>query len=284
LENLKKTKEMEQYEKETGKYAIWRGKVTDSFKKWKKGEKIYDINKERITFYVSEEIKGQWQEFAKKFKYPTISKLVREGVSNFIETKSTLFRKNLKNINIDAISTLSHSLKEPLTSIKGYLQLLIEAYKETLNEDIIEIIDKVLDQCKLLENKIMENLDNIKVQSEHYDILLIEDNISTVNLLQNYFKAKGYSCKAVLTGSKGLEELDSCTPKLILLDIILPDLNGFDICKAIKSDDNMNEIPIYYLTAIPGHKVEKRMEETKANGIILKPFNLKDLNFLFEFL
>ena len=38
-ETMKKTEEMEQYEKETGKYAIWRGKITDGFLKWKKGEK-----------------------------------------------------------------------------------------------------------------------------------------------------------------------------------------------------------------------------------------------------
>ncbi len=46
---IKKTKEMEEYEKETGNYAIWNNKLTDGFLEWKKGEKIYDKNKERIS-------------------------------------------------------------------------------------------------------------------------------------------------------------------------------------------------------------------------------------------
>ncbi len=43
---IKKTKEMKQYEEETGNYAIWNNKITDSFLRWKKGEKIYDKNKD----------------------------------------------------------------------------------------------------------------------------------------------------------------------------------------------------------------------------------------------
>ncbi len=46
---IKKTKEMKQFEEETGNYAIWNNKITDSFLRWKKGEKIYDKNKERIS-------------------------------------------------------------------------------------------------------------------------------------------------------------------------------------------------------------------------------------------
>ena len=46
LDDLKETKEMMEYEKETGKKAIWRGNVTEGFKKWQKGEKVYEKNKE----------------------------------------------------------------------------------------------------------------------------------------------------------------------------------------------------------------------------------------------
>ncbi len=275
---------MLQYEKETGKYAIWRGKITDGFLRWKKGEKIYDKDKERISFYVSEETKANWKEFAEIYNYSTISKLIREAVNNFIEKKATLYNKSLEDLNIDALSHLSHSLKEPLTSIKGYLQLLIESYKDKMDDDISEIINKVLTQSTLLENKIVEDLDHITVNTNHFDILIIEDNIPTVNLLRDYFESKGYTCKCALTGDKGLKALVSVKPKLILLDIILPDINGFEICKSIKNNERTKDIPLYYLTAVPGTKVDEMMVETKADGKILKPFNLTDLNFLFDFL
>jgi CheY-like chemotaxis protein len=274
---------MLQYEEDTGKYAIWRGKVTDGFQRWKAGEKIYDKDKERISFYVSEDTKAKWKEFAEIYNYSTISKLIREAVNNFIEKKATLYNKSLEDLNIDALSHLSHSLKEPLTSIKGYLQLLIEGYKDRLDGDISDIINKVLAQSSLLENKIVEDLDHITVHTNSFDILIIEDNIPTINLLRDYFESKGFTCKCALTGDKGLKSLNHVMPKLILLDIILPDINGFEICKSIKNNDRTKDIPVIYLTAVPGTKVEEMMEETKADDKILKPFNLTDLEFLFKY-
>ena len=117
-----------------------------------------------------------------------------------------------------------------------------------------------------------------------YDVLLIEDDPSTIKLVKNYFERKGHTFRGVLTGLKGIEELKLSTPKLILLDIILPDISGFEICKNIKFHETLKEIPVFYLTAVQGPKVEAKMEETKADGYILKPFNLVDLEFLFEYL
>ena len=115
-------------------------------------------------------------------------------------------------------------------------------------------------------------------------MLLIEDDLATVELLTNYFRAKGYSCKGVYTGSSALKELNMNKPKLILTDIILPDISGFEICKELKKNPKFEKIPIVYLTAIPGFKVQQRMEETKADAFILKPFDLVDFEFLFKYL
>ena len=283
-DEIDKTEEMERYERETGKYAVWRGKVTDSFLRWQKGEKVYDKDKERISFYVSDDLKDKWRAFAENQKYPTISKFIRDAVNNFIDKKAILFDKGSENLNIDALSRISHGLKEPLTSIKGYLQLLLESNKDKLNDEVISIIDKVLNQTNVLETKIVESLENIHSKSNQYDILIIEDSLPTINLLREYFESKGYTCKCALSGNKGLDALKSFKPKLILLDIMLPDINGFDLCKNIKINEETKDIPVYYLTAIPALKVEERMKDTKADGRILKPFNLSDLNLLFELL
>jgi CheY-like chemotaxis protein len=279
-EEIEKTEEMEKYERETGKYAIWHGTITESFLKWQKGEKIYDKDKERISLYVEDEVKNNWIEFSKNNNFSTISSLIRESVNFYIENKfsiSSIFPENL-----DSIENLSHNLKEPLTLIKGYLQIIVENYKDKLDKEIIKIINNSIEQCFILERKIVENLDKSESIVDNYDILIIEDNVSTVNLLKSYFEAKGYACKSAFTGSDGIDLLKRSKPKIILLDIILPDINGFDLCKAIKSDDKSKDILIYYLTAVPKSKVEKMMKETNADGIILKPFNLSDLNFLFN--
>ncbi len=124
----------------------------------------------------------------------------------------------------------------------------------------------------------------MKTMKENYEILLIEDDASTVNLLKNYFTKKGHSIKGALTGSKGVEFLMENIPKLVLIDIILSDISGFDICKIIKSDNKFENTLAYYITAIPDSQVKKKMKETKADGYILKPFDLSDLEFLLEYL
>lgn len=279
-----KTPEMKKYENETGKYAIWRGVVTEGFKRWRSGEKIYDRDKERISLYVSEDTKEQWQDFIKGHGYSTISKLIRESVRDFISSNQNQISDNIQKMDSETISNISHALKEPLTSIKGFSQLLLETHKDDLPEDVLATVKNIFDSSNLLENKIINILDNINIESNQYDILLIEDDLATIRLVTSYFESKGYSCKGVISGKKGIEELKTSFPKLILLDIILPDLSGYELCKMIKDDTKYKEIPVYLLTAIPGSEVEKKMDETKADGYILKPFDFSDFNVVFKYL
>ena len=277
---------MEEYQDGTDKYAIWRGSITEGFKKWLKGEKIYDRDKERISLYVSEQTKQDWQEFKDKRDYSTISALIRESVDYYIEHKSDLLSDKLQRMDEKTISNISHALKEPLTTIKGFSQLLLENYADELNEEVLVTIKNIFDQSLLLENKIINILDNIATEEPHpqYDILLIEDDLATIRLLTSYFESKGYNCKGVVSGTKGIEEIRGGLPKLILLDIILPDISGYEICKMIKEHEKYKKIPVYLLTAIPGSEVEKKMGETQADGYILKPFDFSDFEVVFQYL
>lgn len=291
IENLdissqKVKKLMAQYQKETDKYAVWRGNVTEAFKRWLKGEKIYDRDKERISLYVSEDTKDEWQTFINlnRETYNTISKLIRDSVDYFIQEKSSILSNGLNKLDNEALTNLSHALKEPLTTIKGFSQLLLENYQSELDENILTTIQNIFDQSILLENRIINILDNIKTETTQYDILLIEDDLATIRLLTSYFESKGYNCHGVVSGTKGVEELRNNIPKLILLDIILPDYSGYEICKMIKSDGKLKTIPIFLLTAIPGSEVEKHMEESMADGFILKPFDFSDFEVIFQYL
>ncbi len=279
-----KTKEMVQFEQETGKQAIWQGKTTKGFLRWKEGEKDYYADKKRISVYVSTETEKKWEEFMDTHKFSSFSKLIRESVNYFINEKTKFGGKILTHLGIANDSDLVHEVKGKLTTIKGFSQLLLEKHKNEINDDIKSIINNVLNETQQLESKFVTKLEERKEKPSQYDILLIEDDLSTILLLKNYFESKGYSFKGVLTGSKGIEELYVTRPKLILLDIILPDVSGYDICKEIKSHMSLKETPVFYLTAVPLPKIEKKMEETMADGYILKPFDLPSLEFLFDYL
>ena len=277
---------MNEYEDTTDKYANWRGNITEGFMKWLKGEKIYDREKERISLYVADKTKEEWSEFIKthKDKYNTISKLIRESVNYFIKQESTLVTDDLHKLDNQTLTNISHALKEPLTSIKGFSQLLIENYRAEMDESVFNTIQNIFNQSLLLENKIVNILDNIKTETSQYDILLIEDDLATIRLLTSYFESKGFSCKGVVSGTKGLEELANNPPKLVLLDIILPDFSGYEICKRIKASKELQNISVYLLTAIPGSEVEKNLKESNADGYILKPFDFSDFEVIFQYL
>ena len=272
------TEEMMRFEEETGKKALWKGAVTEKFKKWQRGEKIYHQDKERIGILVSKETKTRWQEFASNSKnIITISRLIRMAVDFYIDY-------TLKTPSEKDYAKLSYDLKESLTSIKGFSQLIIEKFSNTLDPDILLRIKEIYSQSLLLENNIKVIQNDKETDNNIYDILIIEDDAPTIMVLTDFFELKGYTCKGVLSGIKGLEELNRSTPKLIILDIILNDISGYEICSKIKSNENLKEIPVFYITAIPESEIVEKVKETGANGFFLKPFSFSEFEILYDYL
>ena len=233
--------------------------------------------KERITILVSEETKSRWQDFSNVKNFSTMSRLIRNAVEFFIDY-------SLNPNPITMISNLSHDLKVPLTVIKGFSHLLIENYKDKLDWDTLSKVKSMFDQSLILEEIIKSTLDNYQNEKLQYDILLVDDDSITNDVLIDFFRLKGYSCKDLIFGSETFKELEINKPKLILLDILLPDINGYEICKKIKSDENYSDIIVFFITAVPETEVKSRIKETMADGYLLKPFNFSEFEKLFDYL
>ena len=184
---------------------------------------------------------------------------------------------------MENISEISHKLKEPLTSIKGFSHILLENYKNGLDFEILSKIKSIYDQSIILEKYINESLLQRKGEEKEFDILIVDDDRSTVKLLIHFFEAKGYICREVSRGLDAAKLLQKSIPKLILLDILLPDIDGYKICEMIKSDDRMKDIPVYYITALNKAEIEM-FKNLKPDGVFFKPFDLRDFNFLFDLL
>lgn len=274
---MEKNEEMKKFEEETGKKAIWRGTVTKDYLKWQKGEKVYVKNKERINILISEEKKKKWEEFIKNNKISTISKLVRRSVDYYIDSIP-----NLKKMN--NFSKVAHNLREDLSSIKGFSQILIQEYKDELSWDLLLKIKEIFDKSINLENLLNKILDETEVKIDNYDILIIDDDKSTIYLISEFFKKKGISFKATGLGQEGMYLIQKNAPKLILLDILLPDEDGYEICKLIKSNNELKNIPIFYITAVPESEVKEKLKVTGADGYFLKPFDMSQFNLVLNYL
>ncbi|MFW9928515.1 MAG: PleD family two-component system response regulator [Candidatus Thorarchaeota archaeon] len=259
-----------EYEKETCKYAVWEGRITKTFYKYLTGQKIYERLKERISLYISPQKKRKWYKFIENNEnIASLSKLIRLSVDYYIKhhLNSLLVESNMDN---KGLSNIQFEVKESLTTIKGFSQLLLlQEYKEELSNKVANAIENIYEQCQLIESKISNNKGGKKI-----DVLLIEDSPPTVRFFEEIFKNKGYSYKIATTGQGGLNELKASIPKVVLLDVMLPDIDGWEVCKQIKRNNNLKHIPVFYETVIPEETIKSKIKETCVDGYILKPFDL----------
>jgi len=103
-------------------------------------------------------------------------------------------------------------------------------------------------------------------------ILIVEDNQENTDLLVFFLKPKGYDITAVTDGLQALESIKDVRPDIILLDIMLPKLNGFEVCEKLKNDDSTKSIPILMITALKDLKDKVKALEVGADDFISKPF------------
>ncbi|MFH1024369.1 MAG: response regulator [Planctomycetota bacterium] len=111
-------------------------------------------------------------------------------------------------------------------------------------------------------------------------ILVVEDDANIRNIIQFLLDSKGYEVITAATGPDGLQKAKTLDPDLILLDVMLPGKNGFEICYEIKNDVRFTPMPIIILTATT--KTSAKPDEywkvrSRADDFITKPFKSADL-------
>lgn len=108
-------------------------------------------------------------------------------------------------------------------------------------------------------------------------ILVVDDELHIVELLKYNLEANGYKVDFSLNGKDGLNNSIEKKPDLILLDIMLPGMDGFDVCKELKKNKETQGIPIIMLTA-KGEEFDKILGlELGADDYITKPFSVREL-------
>ncbi len=108
-------------------------------------------------------------------------------------------------------------------------------------------------------------------------ILVVEDDASIRLGLEDTLKAKGFEVDAVSRGDVGLARAGELPPDLIVLDIMLPDMDGFEVCRRLKADSALREIPVIILSARGAELDRVRGLELGADDYVTKPFSLMEL-------
>ncbi len=110
-----------------------------------------------------------------------------------------------------------------------------------------------------------------------YEILIIDDTPDQLEMAMLVLKNNNYKVRVASKGAAALKLLEKQKPDLILLDIFMPEIDGFELCRIIKQNDNYKNIPIIFLTASDDEQSIIKGFESGAQDYVTKPFNTTEL-------
>lgn len=113
--------------------------------------------------------------------------------------------------------------------------------------------------------------------NQMYKILVVDDDPYILMSLEFLMKKNGYEVMVARNGNEALEILNSSVPDIVLLDIMMPDVNGYDICKYIKSTKNLKGIKVIFMSAKTRDTDIKKGYDLGAALYIKKPFSTREL-------
>ena len=108
-------------------------------------------------------------------------------------------------------------------------------------------------------------------------ILVVDDEPDAIEILKSRLETSGYSVESAVSGEECLKKAAQSKPDLILLDVLLPQLNGFKICELLKENAKTKDIPVIMLTALLGESAKEKSLESGAKYLISKPYYPEDL-------
>ncbi len=108
-------------------------------------------------------------------------------------------------------------------------------------------------------------------------ILIVEDDPKSLKLIRDLLQLSGFTTIEATDGKQGVELAKSKKPDLILMDIMMPEMDGLEATRILKADATTGDIPILALTSYAMKGDEERILEAGCDGYLAKPYNIREL-------
>ena len=155
--------------------------------------------------------------------------------------------------------------------------------KPQIDKDILELIEQQPDITNkeiarilsLPENMIEDLLEELS--DTRQKILIVDDELDALTALKRALESENYNVVEAADGLSAIEKVKAEKPDIVLLDLMMPQIDGFEVCRQLKSDPKYKHIPIIMLTA--KGEINDKIEgiEMGADDYVTKPFNLNEL-------
>ena len=238
---------------------------------------------------------------------------IKEAEDKLLSQYEDAFKENTavdkKTKTSEEYSELRHNLRTPLNAIIGYSEILIEDFEEDLSEECIKDLNTILSLSRETETAIERFVDFIKgdlnekatedseqgqIQNaeslfrslgdidysldidDHLkgsDVLIVDDNKTNCEVLERRLSQNGLSCRVAFDGISAIKEVDTKAPDLILLDVMLPDINGLELLKRFRKSHDRDELPIIMVSAFNDVDSTAKCIKLGASDYLPKPLN-----------
>ncbi len=120
-------------------------------------------------------------------------------------------------------------------------------------------------------------MNNTETSNSKGTILLVDDTLANLQVLTQMLKKRGYMIRPALSGKLAFSFMETMLPDLILLDILMPELNGYEVCEKLKADERTREIPVIFISALSD--VFDKVKAFSIGGLdyITKPFQAEEV-------
>jgi len=108
-------------------------------------------------------------------------------------------------------------------------------------------------------------------------VLVVDDTIENLRLLSNLLGEKGYEVRAVTSGRQALQAAEHDPPDLVLLDVTMPEMDGYEVCRRLKAADRCKDVPVIFITALTDTADKVLAFDTGAVDYITKPFQFAEV-------
>ncbi|MEA1949394.1 MAG: response regulator [Thermodesulfobacteriota bacterium] len=113
-------------------------------------------------------------------------------------------------------------------------------------------------------------------------ILVVDDEPDFCSIVQGQLEKEGFEVEIAYNGIEGLEKVHANPPDAIVLDVMMPEMDGYEVCRKLKADEKYEDIPIILLTAVASHVTSTRYSHqdgmsTEADDYIAKPASAEEI-------
>jgi CheY-like chemotaxis protein len=223
--------------------------------------------------------------------------LISEREEDLRTLKDELISNDLETLKFELMGMISHVIRTPLTVIKESLSLILDEIPGQLNaqqkqlvsdakqnaDDLIQSIEGIFEQSwdKIVQSA-RDNFPSGAPEKKDplptkHRILVVEDQAAIVDMVRMRLEANNYEVITAADGAEGLDKARKENPNLIILDVMLPKMDGYKVCKLLKADPRYNNIPIIISTGRTQQELRAVGKEVGADAYISKPFEAQML-------